>query len=169
MNHPEAVVEKAKRFEQVLLRVKQGEPLEQLCQELDVRMDEKRLARLQQKYEESGGSLEALIDGRYGHGVKVNSAMREWLYERKRQDTSLTAPQLVEALRQEFGVSLSDAHVNYLLRKVGLTRAPGRPFEAPERAGDEEAELREEAESRDQEQVNVQSTENAGLFFPGGR
>ena len=66
--------------------------------------------------------------------------MREWLYERKRQETGLTAPQLVEALRQEFGVSLSDAHVNYLLRKVGLTRAPGRPYKVPEGAGDEEAE-----------------------------
>jgi len=150
------------------LRVKQGEPLEQLCQELDVRVDEKRLARLQQKYDEAGGSLEALIDGRYGHGVKVNSAMREWLYERKRQDISLTAPQLVEAFRQEFGVSLSDAHVNYLLRKVGLTRAPGRPFKVSERAGDEEAEPLEEAESHDQEQVNAQATANAGLFFPGG-
>lgn len=169
MNHPEAVVEKAKRFEQVLLRVKQGEPLEQLCQELDVCVDEKRLARLQQKYEEAGGSLEALIDGRYGHGVKVNSAMREWLYERKRQEAGLTAPQLVEALRQEFGVSLSDAHVNYLLRKVGLTRAPGRPYKVPKRAGDEEAEPLEKAESHDQEQVDTQPTDNAGLFFPGGR
>jgi len=168
MNHPEAVVEKAKRFEQVLLRVKQGEPLEQLCQELDVCVDEKRLTRLQQKYEEAGGSLEALIDGRYGHGVKVNSAMREWLYERKRQDAGLTAPQLVEAFRQEFGVSLSDAHVNYLLRKVGLTRAPGRPYKVPEGAGDEEVEPLEEAESHDQEQVNARPTDNAGLFFPGG-
>ena len=169
MNHPEAVVEKAKRFEQVLLRVKQGEPLEQLYQELDVCVDEKRLTRLQQKYEEAGGSLEALIDGRYGHGVKVNSAMREWLYERKRQDGSLTAPQLVEALRQEFGVSLSDAHVNYLLRKVGLTRAPGRPEKVSERAGNEEAEPLEKAESHDQEQVNTPPTDNVGLFFPGGR
>ena len=41
MNHPEAVVEKARRFEQVLFRVKQGEPLEELCQELDVRIDDK--------------------------------------------------------------------------------------------------------------------------------
>lgn len=172
MNHPEAVVEKARRFEQVLLRVKQGEPLEQLCQELDVRIDEKRLARLQQKYDEAGGSLEALIDGRYGHGVKVNSAMREWLYERKRQDASLTAPQLVEAFRQEFGVSLSDGHVNYLLRKVGLTRAPGRPYPVPEPAEAEEGEPIEEGESGDPEQEaeqeNVQATDNAGLFFPGG-
>jgi transposase len=172
MNHPEAVVEKARRFEQVLFRVKQGEPLEELCQELDVRIDEKRLARLQQKYEEGGGSLEALIDGRYGHGVKVNSAMREWLYERKRQDASLTAPQLAEAFRQEFGVSLTDGHLNYLLRKVGLTRAPGRPFKVPERAGGEETELTEgpieEPESREPEQENVQATDNVGLFFPGG-
>jgi len=177
MNHPEAVVEKARRFEQVLLRVNQGEPLEELCQELNVRIDEKRFARLQQKYKEGGGRLEALIDGRYGHGVKVNSAMREWLYERKRQDANLTAPQLVEAFRQEFGVSLTDGHLNYLLRKVGLTRAPGRPFKVPERAGGEEAgptegpieEPIEKPESREPEQENVQATDNAGLFFPGGR
>ena len=169
MNHPEAVVEKARRLEQILLRVKQGEPLEEVCQELDVGVDAKRWARLQQKYEESGGRLEALIDGRYGHGVKVNSALCEWLYERKRQDASLSAPQLVEAVRQEFRVSLSDGHVNYLLRKVGLTQAPGRPFKVREHAEDEEAEPIEEAESGDQEQVNVQAMANAGLFFPGGR
>ena len=168
MNHPEAVVEKARRFEQVLLRVKQGERLEEVCQELDVCVDAKRWARVQQKYEECGGSVEALIDGRYGHGVKVNSAMREWLYERKRQDASLSAPQLVEAMRQAYGVSLSDGHVNYLLRKVGLTQAPGRPFKVPRRAEDEEAEPIEEAASGDPEQVNVQATAHAGLFFPGG-
>ena len=168
MNHPEVVVEKARRLEQVLLRVKQGERLEHVCQELDVGVDDKRLARLQQKYEECGGSLEALIDGRYGHGVKVNSAMREWLYERKRQDASLSARQLVEAFRQAYGVRLSEGHVNYLLRKVGLTQAPGRPFKVLERTDDEEAEPIEEAESGDQEQVNEQAMANAGLFFPGG-
>jgi hypothetical protein len=124
MKHPEVVVEKAKRFEQVLLRVKQGEPLEQLCQELDVCVDEKRLTRLQQKYEEAGGSLEALIDGRYGHGVKVNSAMREWLYERKRQDTGLTAPQLVEAFRQEIWGWFRIRFTLFIRQKFGGSRVP---------------------------------------------
>lgn len=169
MNHPEAVVEKARRLERVLMRVDQGEPLQGLCQELGVRVDDKGLAKLQQKYVERGGGFEALLDGRYGHGVKVNSAMREWLYERKRQDASLTAPQLVEAMGQEFGVRLTDSHVNYLLRKVGLTRAPGRPFKASMSADDEKAEPREGVESSAKDEVETQATGNAGLFFPGSR
>jgi transposase len=167
MKHPEVVVEKARRLEQVLLRVEQGEPLKRLCQELGVQVDEKRLGKLQRKYVEGGGGFEALLDGRYGHGVKVNSAMREWLYERKRQDASLTAPRLVEAMRQEFDVGLTDSHVNYLLRKVGLTRAPGRPFKASMSAVEEKSEPIEGVESSQEDDVEGQATENAGLFFPG--
>ena len=119
---------------------------------------------MQEKYVEAGGSLDCLRDGRYGHGVKVNSAMREWLYERKRQDASLTTPQLVEALRQEYRVILSDRHINYLLRKVGLTSAPGRPYKACTRAEPEKAGPLEESESGDKGNVTVEATDNAGLF-----
>jgi hypothetical protein len=49
------------------------------------------------------------------------------MYQRKREDPTLTAGQLAEAIAAQSGVTLSAGHVNYLLRKVELTRSSGRP------------------------------------------
>jgi len=155
-DHPAAVIEKAKRLEQLLQRVAQGGPLEQVCAELDLAVDAKRLARLQGKYEAGGRTWEALLDGRYGHPKKAHSALREWLYERKRQDKALTAPELVDELRVQFQVELSAGHVNYLLRKVELTRPPGR---VPSRPAAEDDPVESETSSP--------TLDNAGIFFPG--
>ncbi|MDH4137273.1 MAG: hypothetical protein OEW09_11240 [Anaerolineae bacterium] len=154
-DHPAAVIEKAERLEQLLQRVAQGEPLEQVCAELDLAVDAKRLARLQAKYEAGGRTWEALLDGRYGHPKKAHSALREWLYERKRQDKALTAPELVDELRVQFQVELSAGHVNYLLRKVELTRPPGR---VPSRPA---------AEDDPASETSSPTLDNAGIFFPG--
>ncbi|MCX6030092.1 MAG: hypothetical protein NT169_12455 [Chloroflexi bacterium] len=59
--------------------------------------------------------------------------MREWLYERKLQDASLRAAALAAALAQEFGVRVAAGHINYLLRKVGLSSPPGCPYNTPPR------------------------------------
>lgn len=158
MNHPAAVIEKAQRLEQLLQRVEQGEPLEQVCAELDLAVDAKQLARLQVKYQAGGRTWEALIDGRYGHPIKAHSALREWLSERKRQDQELTASQLVAAVQTQFEVELSAGHINYLLRKVELTRPPGRPPNQPAA----EAEPEEPA-------APSQSLDHAGIFFPRSR
>jgi transposase len=152
MDHPATVIEKARRLEQLLQRVEQGEPLEQVCAELHLAVDAKHLARLQVKYQAGGRTWEALIDGRYGHPIKAHSALREWLHERKRQDKELTASQLVDEVRTQFEVELSAGHINYLLRKVELTRPPGRPPTQP--ATEEESE------------APSQSLDNAGIFFP---
>ena len=90
--------------------------------------------------------------------MKVHSALKEWLYERKRQDSKLRASHLAQEIAEKFDVELSAGHINHLLRKRGLTAAPGRPFKQTETT--EEQETREEAAA---------SQENAGLFFPGGR
>ena len=124
MDHPAAVIEKAQRLEKLLQRVAQGEPLAQVCAELGLAVDAERLAKLQAKYEVGGCTWEALIDGRYGHPQKAHSALREWLHERKRQDEELTAPHLVDEVKTRFKVELSAGHINYLLRKVELTRPP---------------------------------------------
>ena len=131
MDHPAVVIEKAKRLERLLQRVEQGEPLEQVCAELDLAVNAKHLAKLQVKYEAGGHTWEALIDGRYGHPQKAHSALREWLSQRKRQDKELTASQLVDEVRTQFKVEVSAGHINYLLRKVELTRPPGRPPNQP--------------------------------------
>lgn len=77
------------------------------------------------------------------------------MYARKQADPSLTAPQLVEEIKAKFGVEFSAGHVNYLLRKVALTRPPGRP------------QVRQKAEEPATPVESV-SWPNAGLFFPGG-
>lgn len=155
MDHPAAVIEKAKRLEQLLQRVEQGESLEQVCAELHLAVDAKHLARLQVKYEACGRTWEALIDGRYGHPQKAHSALREWLHERKHQDKELTASQLVDEVRTQFKVELSAGHINYLLRKVELTRPPGRPPNQPATAAKSE-----------EPEAPSQSLDNAGIFFP---
>jgi len=156
MDYPVAVIEKAKRMEQLLQCVAAGEPLTDVCADLGVSVDEKRLAALQAKYEAGDRTWKALLDGRFGHERKAHSALRAWLYERKEQDETLRAPQLVREIEEEFGVRLSDEHINYLLRKRGLTAPPGRPYKKPPPVETTPETAPEPTESLGQ----------AGVFFP---
>jgi len=158
MNHPQAVIEKAQRLEQLLLRLEAGEALEQACADLGLRVKAKDVPRLQAKYEAGGRNWEALIDGRYGHSQKAHSALREWMYERKKEDEELTAGDLAKEIGKEFKVKLSIGHINYLLRKVGLTRPPGRP---PKRKEESDTSSTPEAPAEE-------SVDQAALFFPRG-
>lgn len=157
MDYPQAVLEKAQSLAQLLQRVAAGESLESANKAFGFDLDERELARAQAKYESGGHRWQALIDGRHGHSRKAHSALREWLYTRKQEDESLRAPQLAEEIEAQFGVSLTDGHINYLLRKRGLSAPPGRPYkrEAEETASDEAP-------------SHTESIENAGLFFPRG-
>ena len=158
MNHPVAVCAKAQRLEQLLLRVAAGEPLGQVCADLRVQVSEAELADLQARYEAAGRRWEGLVDRRYGHPQKVSSAIREWLYEWKRQHPEATAPAVANAVQQAFNVAVSPGHINYLLRKVGLTGPPGHPYPKAEAPGEEGAPAAEEPELLEQ----------AGLFFLEG-
>ena len=117
--YPEAVLEKAQRLEQLLLRVEAGESLDDLNEELGFDLDREDLAR-------------------------------------KKEDESLRAPQLAEEIEEKFGVKLSAGHINYLLRKRGLTALPGRP--PKEQPPDEEAAAALA--------VPNAPVDNAGIFFP---
>jgi transposase len=159
MDYPKAVLEKAKRLEQLLHRVAAGEPLDEVNEALGYDLDEEQLARAQVKYEARGCTWEALIDGRFGHAQKVHSGIREWLYTRKERDEDVRAPQLAREIKEKFGVAVDPGHVNYLLRKRGLTAPPGRPYK--EKPAGEGAQNVAPAPS--------ESIDNAGIFFPGGR
>jgi transposase len=98
-----------------------------------------------------------LIDGRYGHAQKIHSGIREWLYTRKEKDEDVRAPQLAKEIKEQFGVKVDPGHINYLLRKRGLTAPPGRPYKKKPA----------NAEVTDGEIVPSESTDNAGIFFPG--
>ena len=155
--HPQVVIKKAQRLEQLLQQVEQGEPLAEVCTELGLEVSPERLRALQAKYEASGHTWEALIDGRYGHEQTLSSEMKEWLYERKREDETLTGPELVQELEERFKVKISVGHVNHMLRQVSLSRQTGRPPKA-DRKKEEEA-----------GKTAGQVVDNAGIFFPGGR
>ena len=155
--HPQVVLEKAQRLEQLLQRVEQGEPLAEVCAELGLEVTPERLRAMQAKYEAGGPTWEALVDGRYGHEQTITSEMKEWLYERKRQDETLTGPELVKELEERFKVKISVGHVNHMLRQVGLSRQTGRP---PKSSQKKEAEASE---------TTGPVVDNAGIFFPGGR
>jgi len=156
MDYPKAVIEKAQKMEKLLQRVDAGELLDQVCADLDVEIDEKRLAALQAKYKAGGETWEALLDGRFGHPHTAHAELREWLYERKEQDETLRASKLAIEIEKKFGVALSDGHINYLLRKRRLTAPPGRPYKDPPAEQEEE-----------QPPTTSESLDNAGTFFPG--
>jgi transposase len=157
MDYPQAVLEKAQRLAQLLQRVAAGESLENANEALGFDLGQRELARAQAKYESGGHTWQALIDGRHGHTRKAHSALREWLYARKQEDESLRAPQLVEEIKSQFGVTLTDGHINYLLRKRGLSAPPGRPYKR-----------KPKGTASDDAATSTESVENAGLFFPRG-
>jgi len=155
MDYPQSVIAKAQKMEKLLQRVAQGEPLKQVCTELEVEVNKKQLETLRAKYKAGGERWEALLDGRYGHTQKVHSAMLAWLYERKEQDETLRAPKLADEMAEKFGVRVADGHINYLLRKRELSAPPGRPYKHPP------AEQAEEPSP-----TSTESLDNAGTFFP---
>lgn len=158
MEYPKAVIEKAKRMEELLRRVAAGGSLTEVNEALGFDLDQEQLTQVQAKYEAGGGTLEALFDGRHGHPQKIHSGIREWLYARKEKDEDVRAPRLAEEIEEQFGVQVDPGHINYLLRKRGLTAPPGRPYK--EEAGGEEG--------TDVATAPSESIDNAGIFFPRG-
>ena len=112
MEHPTAVIEKAKRLEQLLHRVAAGEALDAVNETLGFNLDKEQLSRAQAKYEAGGCRWEALMDGRYGHAQKVHSGIREWLYKRKKKDEDVRAPQLAKEIKEQFGIEVDPGHIN---------------------------------------------------------
>jgi transposase len=164
MDYPPAVIDKAQRLEQLLRRVAAGEAFEAVCAELTLSVTAADWPKWQARYVAGGRQWAALLDGRFGHTHTINSAMREWLYNRKRQDPTLRAPALAAALTDEFGVSVAAGHVNHLLRKVGLTSPPGRPYKHRPLAPGTSADA-----PTPPTLAGPTALANAGLFFPRGR
>lgn len=153
---PLAVQEKARDLEQLLVRWDAGEAAHSLQDELvRLRVRLADLARLWTRYQRAGQRWEVLIDGRYGHPQKANSAVRGCLFERKQENPELTGAQLSAELEQRCGTKLSLGYVNTLLRRQGLSRGRGR--------GDPG--VRREPEPSE---VTTEVVDNAGLFFLEG-
>lgn len=150
--YPPAVHQKAEKLEQLLLRLEAGETLAQVGTELELVMSPDWIEKLKAKYEAGGRRREALLDGRFGHAQQVNSAVRAYLYERKQADEELTARELVAEVAQKYQISVSEGHINHILRGMALTRPPGRPRNRSDREADKKP---------------APPQAPAGLFFPG--
>lgn len=156
MEYPPAVIDKAKKQEKLLQARAAGKTLAEARAISGIaNMTVKEANRLQRKYEAGGRTWKALLDGRFGRDIKANSAIKEWLYERKRQEPTMRARQLAEEIKERFGIEFRAGHINYLLRKEELTAPVGRP-EKQTATGTAKQEEREE-----------NSQENTGIFFPG--
>jgi transposase len=142
-------------LEQLVLRVSGGEPLEKVNEELGLKVEQKQVAEIEAKYEAGGRKWEVLIDGRYGHGQKVHSGIREWLYKREEGDQEVRAPQLACEIKDKFDVEVESGHLNYLLRERGLS-VPVGWSDKEEGEGEEKKEPKPDV-----------SKDNAGIFFPG--
>lgn len=127
MKHPPTVVAKAKKLEQLLLKLEAGLSLTEACSQLSIEVNEKRAKQLLNKYNSNGRSWEVLVDGRYGHKQKITNAIRKRLYELKQINPTLRAKGLAQILVKEFGIEVSVGHINYLLRKKGVSYGVGRP------------------------------------------
>lgn len=156
MPHPESVIEKAKKIERLLLRMEGGEAFEPVRAELGLKLKIEDLPKMQSRYAAGGRHYGFLINGQYGHYETLNLAMRAWLYEHKQENEQITAPEMVEELKKKYGVDMSAGHINYLLRKRGLTGRVGRPQQR-----------REAKPNQISPEVSSQAVENAGIFFPG--
>ena len=155
MEYPKAVLEKAKRLEQLVLRVRAGEALAEVNEKLGFELDQQQVVELEARYEAGGRKWEVLLDGRYGHAQKVHSGIREWLYSRKEGDEEVRAPQLAREIKEKFELEVEPGHLNYLLRKRGLSAPVGRPY-------------KERGEAAEQPEPSSEaSIDNAGIFFPG--
>jgi len=157
MAYPPAVIDKAKKQEKLLQARAAGKTLAEARAISGIAaMTVREANRLQRKYEAGGRTWQALLDGRFGHDIKANSALKEWLYERKRQDPTIRASQLVEEIKERFGVEFRAGHINYLLRQEGLTAPMGRPEKSAVSGTANQA-----------AEPEASSQENAGIFFPG--
>ncbi|MCP4358730.1 MAG: hypothetical protein GY796_11990 [Chloroflexi bacterium] len=78
--YPSAIIEKAKKQEKLLQAHAAGKTLAQARAIVGItKMRVKEANRLQRKYEAGSSTWEALLDGRFGHDIKANSAF-ERLY-----------------------------------------------------------------------------------------
>jgi transposase len=161
MEYPAKVREKAQQMEQLLLLIEQGTSLEEACKQLSIEVSERKLSRLQAKYQAGERRWEALQDGRFGHHQGVTPEIENWLYARKRQEASLpaceqsTATQLGQEIETRFQVKLHRWQINYVLRQRGLTRPAGRPRRAVET----------ESSGESKEEVVTERIDNSGVFF----
>ena len=143
----------ARRKEQWILRVEQGENRDKVRRELKLKLKTSVLPSLKQRYKAGGRKWQALLDRRHGIATKGTAEVKAYLKKAKEQDPQATGSELCVQVWERFEIDISLSRLNELLRAEGLSNSPGRPRKAssPEKPSAPERDI-----------------DNAGAFFPSG-
>jgi len=141
-------VKRAQAQEQLLLRLKQGEDFDTLCQELDLSHSRDYIWELRRRYREGGSSWEALIDHRHGHASKMTPERRAWVKKLKQENLALTQQEIADRFEAEFGLSISQGRIGQVLHEEDVAIPGGLLYRSQEEPG--------------------LPMERAGSFFPSG-
>ena len=143
----------ARRKEQWILRVEQGENRDKVRRELKLKLKTSVLPSLKQRYKAGGRKWQALLERRHGIATKGTAEVKAFLKKAKEQDPQATGSELCVQVWERFEIDISLSRLNELLRAEGLSNSPGRPRKAsrPEKPAAPERDI-----------------DNAGAFFPSG-
>jgi transposase len=141
----------ARRKEQWILRVEQGEDPDKVRRELKLRPCS--LAWLRQRYKAGGRKWQALLERRHGIARKGTAEVKAFLKKAKGRNLQATGAELCVEVWERFGIDISLSRLNELLHAERLSNSPGRPRKEP-------APETPSAPERD--------IDNAGVFFPCG-
>lgn len=105
---------------QVVERMAGGESWQAALQAVGVQASESSVYLWRQKWR-SGGQA-ALVDGRHGQRHKLNDALRTWLQSSCAAAPERSSRELQAAIWQQFGVAVSQGHLNLLRAQWGVSR-----------------------------------------------
>jgi transposase len=148
----DAQIERAHLKEQWVLHVEAGKDVKAVRDALGLPYKVSYFPHLRRRYHQQGERWEAFLDRRHGQATKGTPGVKNFLFETKRAEAHLTAPQLRQQVWEQFEIDISTSRINELLHAEGLSNPRGRPpGQTTPRAE------RETAEGQD--------LDNAGLFL----
>ena len=143
----------ARRKEQWILRVEQGEDADKVCQELKLKLKTSVLPSLKRRYKAGGSKWQALLEHRHGTVTKGKPEVRAFLKKAKEKDPQASGGELCDQVWERFEIDMSLSRMNEILHAEGLSNSPGRPRKAP---------------SSEPPSAPERDIDNAGAFFPSG-
>jgi transposase len=116
---------KARRKEQVILRLLKGEKLSTVLADYpDLGLKPCSWSRLKNRYKKQG--IRALIDKRKGTAYKLRPEIQEFIISQKRSVPQINSKALIARIKEKYNVSLSNSYINQLLREAGISNPRGR-------------------------------------------
>ncbi len=123
--YSEPQLDKARRKEEVILRLAKGEPLANIVPDYpDIPLTSATWYRLKKRYQQIG--LEALVDKRKGLSYKARPEIRRFIVDKKGATQRLSCAELVSLVREKFGLKISNSLISHILKKAGIRSRRGR-------------------------------------------